>query len=113
MGIPMTLMAIIICIAFAAPAYFLGEFSSNPLQFSIYVLVVYLGVIAHLNIQYLCASFTPNPMIHTLVFPGILIPFEVRAYSCNFFFSACDRLSFVGMSSASVKCTLGTFGWLK
>lgn len=80
MGLIMSIMALFICVTFAIPAYFLSGFTLRASQFLVYLCILYLGVIIHLNIQYLCAGFTPNPMIHTLVFPGITIPFEVHTF---------------------------------
>ena len=77
MGLPTILMSFVISFAFAMPAYYLSGLRPDISHFVIYLLVVYLGVIIHIMIQYLCASLTPNPMIHTLIFPGLAIPFEV------------------------------------
>jgi hypothetical protein len=84
MGLPMLFMSLIICVAFTLPAYFLSGLRTGVTHYLVYFSVLYLGVIVHILMQYLTAGITPNPMIHTLIFPGLIIPFEVDPPSIPF-----------------------------
>jgi hypothetical protein len=77
MGLPMFFMSAIICLAYTLPAYYLSALRPGLGHYLIYFLVLYLGMVVHILLQYLTAGLTPNPMIHTLIFPGLAIPFEV------------------------------------
>jgi ABC-type multidrug transport system ATPase subunit len=68
MGLPTILMSFVICVAFSLPAYYLSGLRPDISHFVIYLLILYLGVVIHITMQYLCAAMTPNAMIHTLIF---------------------------------------------
>jgi hypothetical protein len=78
MGLPMIAISSFICLLFSIPAALIGGLQSDIEHFLKFFLIIYLGVIIHIAIQYLCAAISPSPMIHTLLFPGIIFPFEVK-----------------------------------
>jgi hypothetical protein len=115
-GLPTLFMSFIICAAFGLPAYYLSGLRPDLTHFVIYLSVLYLNVVIHIMIQYLCAALTPNAMIHTLIFPGLAIPYEARLLLSRpllfSLFTFCRRCS-VDMSSISAKCIPGTLGSLR
>ena len=80
MGLPMILMSFIICVVYSVPAYLLAGLRGDITHFLIYLLTLYLGIVIHILLQYLTAGISPNQMIHTLIFPGLIIPIEVKEF---------------------------------
>lgn len=86
MGLPIMLISFVICLVYSIPACFIADLRSSPKNYFIFLFTLYLGVIIHISFQYLTAGLTPNPMIHTLIFPGLIIPFEVYFFCFSLFF---------------------------
>jgi hypothetical protein len=78
MGIPMIAVSSVVCMIFCIPVYLLADLRSGWEHFWIFYLFLFLLMVTHVLLQYLVASVTPSPMIHTLLFPGVAVPFEVR-----------------------------------
>lgn len=78
MGVPMIFVSAIVSMLFSIPVYLLAGLRSGWEHFWIFYMFLFLLMVTHVLLQYLVASVTPSPMIHTLLFPGAVIPFEVR-----------------------------------
>ena len=77
MGLPMMGVSSVVCLLYCIPVYLLADLRSGWLHFGLFYIFLYIQVVAHVLLQYLIAALTPSPMIHTLFFPGVVVPFEV------------------------------------
>lgn len=77
MGLPMIAVSSVVCVFYCVPVYWLAGLRGGVHHFLVFYLGIYVLMIFHVLLQYFVAALTPSPMIHTLLFPGVTIPFEV------------------------------------
>ena len=76
-GVQLACLAALFDLLFIIPIYFISGLRAGSNYFVIFYLAVYLNMLANLYIMHFVAGITPNPMIHTIIFPGIIVPLQV------------------------------------
>ncbi len=79
-GVQLAALAALFDLLLIIPIYFLSELRLGAGYFVIFYLAVYLNMLANLYIMHLVAALTPNPMIHTIFFPGLIVPLQVQNF---------------------------------
>jgi hypothetical protein len=69
--------ALIFDFLFCIPVYALSRLNRSVENFFFFFAVVYALMLANLYVQQLIAAVTPSPMIHTIFFPGLIVPLQV------------------------------------
>ena len=77
MGVPLGSLAAIFDLLFTIPIYTLSSMRPGLDHFLIFYVAFYLVVIVNLYIMHLVAAITPSPIIHTILFPGLIVPLQV------------------------------------
>ena len=76
MSVPILALSFLVCATYLVPALALmGSFRSLR-SFAQYFGILYLGTVVNIFINQLAAAITPSPMIHTLIFPGMVVPIQ-------------------------------------
>jgi hypothetical protein len=77
MGFPLVLSALFFTLVFSIPVYCISGLRTGSRNFFSFFFAMYLGMISNLCLQYLLAMSTPNSAVHSLFFPGLLVPIKV------------------------------------
>ncbi len=75
--IPLAIASLIFTLCYCVPIYYISGLRSGFVHFLNFYFILYLSVISNLVLQNLIANCTPNTAIHTLLYPGLLIPVKV------------------------------------
>lgn len=75
-GLPTAACALVFDMIFCVPVYAISRLNRSVESFLFFFVVVYVLMLANLYIQQLIAAVTPSPMIHTIFFPGLIVPLQ-------------------------------------
>lgn len=85
-GLPTAACAIVFVMLFCVPVYTISGLNKSIGNFMFFFAVMYVLTIANLFVQQAIATITPSPMIHTIFFPGLVVPIQVFLDLKNLFY---------------------------